>query len=144
MRKFLSLSLLLAAMTATAAEKQIDWSYAPSAGSVEFIGNGVAESHDVAIYINNGAVVGKQITGLEVAVPSDLEVTGATGWLASRLDTKVEKGIRYNDADICEYDATIADGVLSLTFAEPYTIPAEGVYVGYTLSISTKSDAASA
>lgn len=139
MKKILAFAISAVALSVSA-ETTVDWSYAPSYGETVFTGNGVAESHDVAIRISNPSVVGKKITGFSVVVPTTAEVTATTGWLSSRLDTKVESGIRHNDADIVEVDGSLENGVLTVTFAEPYTIPMDGVYVGYSLTIPTKSD----
>lgn len=68
-----------------------------------------------------------------MAVPGG--IANPVAWLSSELKLKRKNGRYLNAPDIAEATATVTDGVLSVSFAEPYVIPAEGVYVGYSFEV---------
>lgn len=118
-----------AAMTASAT--QVDYCFANLADELDFWGTTKAETYDVAIRLKNPVLTGTRITGIRVAVPETSGIEAPSGWLSEELhlDNKL------NAPDVCSAEATIADGVLSVTFDTPYTITDEGVYVGYSLTV---------
>lgn len=132
---------LAAAVSASAADAVFTYDY--SGKAPEAYGyNKKTETVSVAIFIPGSGMAGKQVTGLSVplALPTDTTPSGFkgdfTGWLSTEL--KAEK--KLNVPDICSAIGSVTNGVLSVTFAEPYTITADGVYVGYTLDIDKVTD----
>lgn len=123
---------MLAAGTATAVERQ--FSYPEPDAMTDFYGNRKAEVYDVAIRISNPALVGATVTGVTVPLPESIShFKDAKAWMTTEL--KLEK--KKNAPDIACVDATVGDDkVLTATFAEPYTITAEGLYVGYSITIT--------
>ncbi|MDE5870450.1 MAG: hypothetical protein K2H22_00675 [Muribaculaceae bacterium] len=96
-----------------------------------------AETVDVAIHLGSPAMIGKKVTGIAVHVFGDAaELSAFQGFLTTELKTKNQNKAKVNDPDICAVDGTYADGILTVTFSEPYTITEKGVYVGYSLAIT--------
>lgn len=92
------------------------------------------ETLDVAIFID-GSLAGKKVTSISVPVPGDLSVlTDFSAFITTELATRTQGADRYNNPDICSVEASLEGNLLKATFAEPYTITAEGVYVGYSLT----------
>lgn len=95
------------------------------------------ESYDVAIRIADASYAGARVKGFSVPMPAPPSALDAmSGWMSSEL--KLENKV--NVPDIAVKEATLQDGMLSVTFDEPYEIPAEGVYVGYSFNILELTD----
>ena len=96
------------------------------------------ENYDVALHLTESDLVGMKVEGLRIPVSSLEGISRIKGWLTDAL--KVRNGV--NVASIAEdsLDLTtvgnIDNGYVELRFAHPYTIPSQGVYVGYSLEIS--------
>ena len=134
-----SLLTLLAGVTLTAGAATVDFTYNPNPDSPDYTAYGFSkrETYDVAIYINDATMVGSRITALSVSVPAEAEwLENATAWLSSELilENKV------NRPDIASVSATVSDRCLTATFTEPYEVPAEGIYVGYSLTVTELED----
>ena len=138
-----TLTWIVAAIAATTfsmngAEREKNFSYAPEGSEAYIWGNGKVETYDVAVRLKNDALTGSKITGFTVPLSTEEEITDIKGWLTSelRLENKT------NVADITSTTATVEpDGPygmpqINVTFSEPYTVPAEGVYVGYSLKVN--------
>lgn len=113
--------------------------------TVSSIGWGRYVDHDVAILLNNPAFVGYEITGISVDIPTKDKcecAPEAKGFITSEL--VVDQDTYKNVPDIMSADGIIANiGTdenpvyrLDINFAEPYKIPEEGVYVGYTVKVT--------
>ncbi len=101
-------------------------------------GFGKAQTYDVAVQLGNPDLTGKKVTGFRVNTSASSSLlTNVSGWLSSELKTKTQDGVKVNDPDICTVKATCYNGVIEATFAEPVEIPAEGLYVGYSLTQET-------
>lgn len=100
-----------------------------------------AQTYDVAVLLSDPDLTGKKVTGLRVNTSaSESLLTDVCGWLSTELKTKTQDGVKVNDPDICTVKATCHNGVIEATFAEPVEIPAEGLYVGYSLTQETPGD----
>ena len=134
MKKYLLASwLALAAIAAQAAT--LDFTYNFAGGGNRSYGFNKAETYDVAIRLDNPSLVGAKVTGIRVAIPDD-NISNVSAWLTSDLKLKKVDGRNVNDPDIMSVAGEIVDGMLSVTFDTPYTIPAEGVYVGYSFDVT--------
>ena len=92
---------------------------------------------EAAIFID-GTLAGKKVTSISVPVIGETEgLDDFNAFISTKLNTKSQGADRYNDPDVCKVDATLRNGVLTATFAEPYTITDKGVYVGYGLTDHT-------
>lgn len=89
-----------------------------------------AETYDVALRIDAPALVGVSITGVRIAFSSAEYLSNARAWLSKELPAI--KSSKAGDPDIATQTFELAEGTTEVTFAEPYTITAEGVYVGYS------------
>ncbi len=119
----------------------VDFSYNFTGETPEAYGAGKSETIDVAIRLSDPGLVGKKVISLSVPVVGEASaLEGFSAFLTSELNTKNAGSTKINDPDICTVEAALVDGVLSATFAEPYVIPAEGVYVGYSITISDVED----
>ena len=127
-------ALLAASSPVALAESERFFSYPDTNADVMYFGNGKAETYDMAIKINNPNLVGKKVKSVSVALFEDATVSNPQGWLSSELllDSK-----KKNAPDIAVIEAEVSSGnVLTATFSEPYEIPEEGVYVGYSITIA--------
>lgn len=130
-------------MTATAAHAStLDFTYNFDNKAAEGMGYDKTETYDVAIFLNNPSFTGVAVTGISVPVPTE-DIGNPSAWLASELKLKRKNGRYLNDPDITSVQATVSDGMLRVTFAETYVIPAEGVYVGYSFDVTDMNTATS-
>lgn len=131
--------LIAGATTATAQ----DATYGPWDGTqdVTYWGTNKKESYDVAIHITDAALVGKTVKG--IVIPFDTDVSGieakGAAFLTKALNTKnakdaSDKTITVNDADVETDSFDVKAGNVTITFAQPYTITADGIYVGYSVT----------
>lgn len=138
-----SLSIAALGAVGSAEAADIDFTYAtPDSKPATPIGTGKKNMHyDVAIHLNNPALTGYQVVGINVPIPA----TGgecypeASAWLASALTLQDEifhPDIASADGTIVNYGTEEApDFQLRINFDQPYTLTAEGVYVGYTVMV---------
>lgn len=125
--------LALSVITASAA--RLDYTYNFAGAASEGYGNAKTETYDVAIRLSNPSFAGAKVTGIRVAVPTD-GTADASAWLSSELRLKKKNGKNINDPDIASVAGTVTDGWLDIAFDSPYTIPAQGVYVGYSFTVT--------
>lgn len=92
------------------------------------------ETIDVAVFID-GSLAGKKVTSISVPVMGDVAVLkDFSAFMTTKPATRNQGAQKFNNPDICSVEATVEGGVLTATFAEPYTITDKGVYVGYSVT----------
>lgn len=129
--KFLSLAILLASLNVSA--NTIGFSYNIDNQNFRNYGYKTAETYDVAIRIADPQLVGCRVAGLKVNIPADeSQINDLSGWISSELKVENIDGVKTNVPDICVAPGNFHDGELTVEFNEPYLIPEEGVFVGYT------------
>ena len=129
MNKLLLLTATLAmAATAHAAEQ----TYTTATASSMF-GNNKAERYDVAVLIKGDDFAGKQITAATFPVPQNANLTDYSIWMSTEL--KVSN--KYNQPNVETKEVTAANGNITVTFDQPYTVTEDGVYVGYTVTVAS-------
>lgn len=134
-RLFVSCVAALAMAGATAST--VEFSYNANGQEPLCYGFNRKETYDVAIRIKEPGLTGTKITKLSVMLPvEEKDVKNLKGWLSSELKVGKVDGKQQNIPDICTVDASVDNMVLTAEFPEPYTIPAEGVYVGYSFDIT--------
>lgn len=128
--------------TATYAVESIDFSYSPL-GEGEWFGYKRAETYDVAVKIDNKSLAGSFIESIGVGLPNSLvDAESATGWISTALIIeKDEEGKKVNMPDVVSVAATVTGDSLYAVFPTPVMLPEEGLYVGYSFTV-TESDAA--
>lgn len=131
MRAIATLLIALAGAIAALAQgtaSELTFAY----GSPEKLyGTGKQENYDVAIQLRDASLVGVQVLGLRVFFSAGRAegLSNLRGWLTRELALDENKK---NLPDIASQQAQVADGWVEMRFAEPYTITAEGLYLGYS------------
>ncbi len=144
MKKLIASCILGSAMvSAMAAESSITFSYAGD--DLGYWGKGKSEIYDVAIRIEDPALVGKKITGIRAVLNAYEGIESTSLWVSKELTLEKIDGVKVTVPDVCAAEVTpeqltiegVDDvfGQLSTTLAEPYVITEEGIYVGYSLTV---------
>lgn len=137
MKKIISTVVALAAAISTNAAV-VDFTYNTGNGTIVSYGFDKKETVNVAIRIADPSFVGATVTSMSVPV-TDLKSIDA-GECKAFLTTELNRDGKTNVADICTESAVIdANGNLTCTFSQPYTITEKGVYVGYSMPTITSS-----
>ena len=145
MKSFLFRLLLLlpllswTSLPATGREKAVEFTYGVS--DLMYWGTKKVETYDIAIRLCDPMLTGKQVAALQVPFPSTAGMADFKAWITTEL--KLEKnadGKKVNVPNVTEVAGTPVDDVLTVYFPEPYTIPAEGVYVGYSFTLTALED----
>ena len=133
---------VLAVVTAISSFSQdtISFSYVPDGSALLSFGTVYKENYDVAIRISDANLVGKQITDVTVPLVSVADLSGFKVWLSKELTLETVDGVKQNAPDVVSVDAVPEGDLLTVTFAEPYTITDEGVYVGYSFNVDSLTD----
>ena len=137
--KKLLLSAGFALATIACSASTLDYTYNFNGGATEGYGYGKTETYDVAIRLQNPSFTGAKVTGIRVPLTVD-GTEDCSAWLTSELKLKKKNGKNVNDPDIATVSGEVNNGWLDIRFDTPYTIPAEGVYVGYSFSVKTVNE----
>lgn len=90
------------------------------------------ETYDIAIKIDDPLYVGTRVKRLKVDLPVQPGwVADCTGWISSRLKLENKK----NAPDLASVKGVLTDEVLTVEFDASVTIPADGLYVGYSFTV---------
>lgn len=133
--RFLLLCLL--AVVCCPLAQAFDFNYRVGDAASALWGLDKRDNYDVAVRVASPALTGMKIT--EVSVPlAAPSATKVKVWLSSALTLKKVNGVKTNAPDILSVDAQVdADGMVHVVLPEAYTLTDEGVYVGYSFSLST-------
>ena len=146
MKKLLS-SLLLGAATFSVAAAESSISYTYAGNEFGAWGKGKSEIYDVAIRIDDPALVGKKITSVRALINAYEGVESTSVWLSKELTLEKVDGVKVTVPDT--YSAAVAPeqvslpgadtqvGQLSAVLDTPYVLTEEGIYVGYSLTVPT-------
>lgn len=99
-------------------------------------GNWTPQTYDVAIHLQNDALVGSHIDEITFQVKKTTGTSGYKVWLSSQL--RVEDNVNVPDL-VCIDVTPTKTGNCTVTLPKPYLIPAEGVYVGYSVTVDKES-----
>lgn len=126
------------AFSASAEVQDMIYTYAND--DLGYWGKGKTETIDVAMRINNPGLAGKQITSVTTLLNATEGISDVSIWLTKELTLEN----KVNAPDIMsvsvtpvssEYNGIEGVGVLTATFAEPYVLTEEPIYVGYSLTV---------
>ncbi|MDE6290223.1 MAG: hypothetical protein K2M16_01695 [Muribaculaceae bacterium] len=144
MKKLLSACILGAAVfSAAAAESTVTYTYAGD--EIGAWGKGKSEIYDVAIRINDPALVGKKITSIRALVTAYEGIESTSVWLSKELTLEKIDGVKVTVPDT--YSAAVTPdpvslpgiddqvGQLAATLDTPYVLTEGGIYVGYSLTV---------
>lgn len=129
-------ALLLSAGCAWAEDAA--FSYNQDGQMPDQFGLSAGETYNVAILLDQPAMIGKTVKSLSVPLSQD-DDADCKAWLTTTLKLKTQGGKKVNVADLCTVEATWADGVLTAAFPEGMTVPEGGLYVGYTFTAGRRS-----
>lgn len=123
--------------SATLMAETTTFSYNPQDLPVGYVGLGTMETFDVAIRLDDPALVGKNVIGLSVPLPlTSAQVDNTSAFLTSKFRIQSVGKETFNNPDILSQPADISgEGILTATFNQPYTIEEGGVIVGYSFRI---------
>ena len=88
------------------------------------------ETYDVALRINDPALVGCRVKAVRIVFDAVEGLSGANAWLSKELGIK---SLKFTGADVQTVAFDVKQGVNEIAFT-PYTITDEGIYVGYTVT----------
>lgn len=112
--------------------EDINYGYYTGDEEIGMFGEGKPQTYDVAIHIQNPALVGTHIESVTIPVMDAEGLTNIKVWLSSQL--RVENNL--NVPDLTQVNVTPAEaGFVTVKFDKPYIIPEEGVYVGYSFDV---------
>ena len=127
---FTLLCLFAAFLPAAADEGCIEFTYDVNHEYyTESFGTGTAGRYDVAIRLVDPSLTGKRVTGMSVPFKvRSSSYSEPVVWISNTLGER---------PDIASVEPTIGDNKIRAEFAEPVTIPEDGLYVGYSFSIGS-------
>lgn len=91
------------------------------------------EIYDLALRITDASLIGVQVRGVRIAFASTEGISDAKAWLAKELPAI--KASKAQAPDITSKAFEPSEEYTEVLFDEPYTITADGVYVGYSFSV---------
>lgn len=144
LKKLISSCFLGAALfSVAAAETTVTYTYAGD--EFDIWGKGKSEIYDVAIRINDPALVGKKITSIRAAINAYEGIESTSVWLSKELTLERIDGVKVTVPDTYSAEATVEKvslpgdegsfGQLSAVLENPYVLTEEGIYVGYSLTV---------
>lgn len=92
-----------------------------------------AETIDCAIFVP-GSYSGKRIEEINFYISSSTVVSDVKAWISTTLPDDPSKAEMC--VDVTEPVGLYEEGVNTVKLSSPYTIPAEGCYVGYTFTVT--------
>lgn len=126
-------------MTATASSEIMSFSYNSYGLEPTGFGYKKEQVYDIGIALNSPQVIGKKIVGYSVPVYDSEYVSEVKAWLSVGLNESMGRPSVFNP-DVASYDTDIIDGMINFTLPEPYTIPENGIYLGYSFKVSNLPD----
>ena len=110
----------------------INYGYYQGHEEIGMFGEGMSQTYDVAIRVNNPALAGTHIESVTIPVMDTEGLSNIKVWLSSQL--RVEDN--QNVPDLTMVNVTPAEaGFVTVKLDKPYIIPEEGVYVGYSFDV---------
>lgn len=120
----------------------VDFSYAPDGSTPYSYGTNLADTYDVALHLDGALLAGTTVTGFTLQMNTLDDLSDFSGWLTTSLSLNDDKS---NLADIETGDVTFDGNTLVYVPSVPYTVTADGVYVGFSFKVnSVTEDAAKA
>ena len=134
MKKTLLIAIALLTSVLAKADNEMLYGIYQGSGTLSGAGTQKAETYDVAMHLTDPYLVGMEIRGINVPVNTGAgNAADYKAWITKEL--ALESGA--NAADVANVDFTPDGKWAEVTFEQPYVIPEGGIYVGYSLSVST-------
>jgi len=116
---------------------EILFGYDYGEGSTFTMGTSKTENYDAGYLLKDASLVGLKVEGVQIPLPDTTGITGLRAWLSTALTKTTVDGKRTIQADIESVDANVEEGTVEVRFSEPYTLTADGVYVGYSFKLAS-------
>jgi hypothetical protein len=137
MKKFFTLFIMLAVTMLSYGQtgNQLWWGYVNGSEKTSGLGVQKADVYHCAIFIpgNHGIAGGKTIRSVRFGLTAP-NATNCKVWLASSLPATVDKNSTLQMADVAATE--LGKQQIEVALPTAYAIPAEGVYVGYSFTVS--------
>ena len=137
MKKFFTLFIMLAVTMLSYGQtgNQLWWGYVNGSEKTSGLGVQQADVYHCAIFIpgNHGIAGGKTIRSVRFGLTAP-NATNCKVWLASSLPATVDKNSTLQMADVAATE--LGKQQIEVALPTAYAIPAEGVYVGYSFTVS--------
>ena len=137
--RFLSILLFVVTVLPALASQEVTYCYGNINSVPQAYGTQKVGDYDVAILLNDPSIVGAKVKGFVVPFDQNADASGFSAWLSKELKLVSKK----NSPDIVSVEVSPSGNQLSVTFPEPYTVTADGVYVGYSFTINSVDNDAS-
>lgn len=115
---------------------EINYSYADLSGQLAAFGSPKADSYDVAIKITNFGHENTEVAGIRVLFPESDDITGLSAWISTELKLVDNKNV----PDLVSVEAFVENEYLMASFPEGFTIPEEGLFVGYSFTVEKHNE----
>ena len=126
------------------AENQIWWGYDSGDGNRSGLGIQKAETYDVAICIpsSNSDIVGKTIKAIRFYLRDKDKTNNVKVWISKKLPKNISNAdyvqeVSQSDLNAGDEGNKKLGKVNDIALTTPYTIGAEGVYVGYSFTVTS-------
>lgn len=126
-----------------AEDSSVTFTYANDGFSVW--GKSKSEIYDVAVRIEDPALVGKKITGIRALVNAFEGLESTSLWLSKELTLEKEGSVKVTVPDVYSGEAVPVKtdipgldhsiGQMSVSLDAPYELTDEGIYVGYSVAV---------
>ena len=137
MKKFFTLFIMLAVTMLSYGQtgNQLWWGYVNGSEKTSGLGVQKADVYHCAIFIpgNHGIAGGKTIRSVRFGLTAP-NATNCKVWLASSLPATVDKNSTLQMVDVAATE--LGKQQIEVALPTAYAIPAEGVYVGYSFTVS--------
>ncbi len=115
---------------------EIIYSYDDGKEPTKQYGTNKTETYDVAIRIDDPALVGLTVIGIRIPMKGISNINDMSGWLSSELNLEKQGDNEINIPDITSKSVTPHDGLVEVRFDTPHTITEKGLFAGYSFSIT--------
>lgn len=130
--------LVMGILAFSASATEFPFTYNTSQETVAGYGYGRPDKYDVCIKIQNPILSGAEIMGITVPLPDGGEISDdGSAWIAALLpddDFSESNTLAFATLNISDSES---EKILTASFPAPVILPDEGLYVGYTVSVSS-------
>lgn len=134
------MALLATPLTAAAGDGEMTYTNDTGKGSATAFGTSKKENYNVAMHLTDKSLAGVTIKRIRIPMDSVDKVSNLCVWLTTELQLKSENGKKVNDPNILSQKAEAGQGWVDVELASPYTITADGVYVGYSFELDSLTE----
>lgn len=141
MKHRISAFIIMMLATLGAMAQRTTFGYVHDYSNLVAWGTAKTETYNFAVRLADAGLVGAKVTGVRIPFnPDAAHLTDCKAFITSALKLTSGKAV----PDICSVDFTAENGGwVEVSFAEPYTLTSEPVYVGFAFAVSkleTKGD----